>query len=147
MKEGEANAPAYIPSMPIIGTDGDAKIYYGGDRAKRAAAWTKQNIGLLAEHDGCEQKTLGTVFHLEAATVTGILRRMEEAGLTERRIREGNRKSQYVFLTEHGKKVVQEIVQPILYGAETKALEGFTEEETERLIEYLRRIYCNMTKG
>ena len=79
--------------------------------------------------------------------MTGILRRMEEAGLTERRIQEGNRKSQYVFLTEHGKKVVQEIVQPILYGAETKALEGFTEEETERLIEYLRRIYCNMTKG
>ena len=104
-------------------------------------------LDYLAEHDGCEQKTLGTVFHLEAATVTGILRRMEEAGLTERRIQEGNRKSQYVFLTEHGKKVVQEIVQPILYGAETKALEGFTEEETERLIEYLRRIYCNMTKG
>ena len=31
-------------------------------------------LDYLLSHDGCEQKALGEAFHLEAATVTGILR-------------------------------------------------------------------------
>lgn len=104
-------------------------------------------LDYLLSHDGCEQKTLGEDFHLEAATVTGILRRMDEAGLIEKHVREGNRKSQYVFLTEKGRRIATESVRPILAACEDQALEGFTEEERNVLLNGLQKIYENMTKG
>ena len=70
-------------------------------------------LDYLLSHDGCEQKSLGEAFHLEAATVTGILRRMDEAGLIKKRVNEGNRKSQYVFLTEKGKKELADFIQSL----------------------------------
>lgn len=104
-------------------------------------------LDYLLSHDGCEQKLLGEAFHLEAATVTGILRRMEEAGLVEKRVRDGNRKSQYVFLTEKGREVAAETVRPILRNCEKQALDGITEEEKAILLKGLQKIYENMTKG
>ena len=86
-------------------------------------------LDYLLSHDGCEQKALGEAFHLEAATVTGILRRMDESGLIEKHVKEGNRKSQYVFLTEKGRKMAAETVRPIMKSCEERALDGITEEE------------------
>lgn len=86
-------------------------------------------------------------FHLEAATVTGILRRMDEARLIEKHVKEGNRKSQYVFLTEKGRKMAAETVRPIMKSCEERALDGITEEEKAILLKGLQKIYENMTKG
>lgn len=104
-------------------------------------------LDYLFSHDGCEQKALGEAFHLEAATVTGILRRMDEARLIEKHVKEGNRKSQYVFLTEKGRKMAAETVRPIMKSCEERALDGITEEEKAILLKGLQKIYENMTKG
>ncbi|MBM6828268.1 MarR family transcriptional regulator [Anaerotignum lactatifermentans] len=104
-------------------------------------------LDFLAEHDGCEQKVLGQKFHLEPATVTGILKRMEESGLICRQLMEGNKKSRYVYLTEKGKRLALETVRPIFSACEAKALEGLSGEEQEFLREMLEKIYENMMKG
>lgn len=104
-------------------------------------------LDYLLDHDGCEQKILGEEFRLEPATVTGILKRMEEAGLIERRMLDGNRKSRYVYLTEKGRYAAEHTVRPILSGWEEKALMGLTEQEREILLRGLEKIYENLTKG
>lgn len=104
-------------------------------------------LDYLADHDGCEQKILGQKFHLEPATVTGILKRMEESGLIRRQTLEGNKKSRYVYLTEKGKEAAVSTVRPIFSTCEAQALAGLTEEEQEILCRGLERIYENMMKG
>ena len=104
-------------------------------------------LDYLADHDGCEQKILGQKFHLEPATVTGNLKRMEESGLIYRQNLEGNKKSRYVYLTEKGKELALFTVRPIFSVCEAQALAGLTEEEQEILCRGLERIYENMMKG
>ena len=134
-------------SLPAFGTDSVSKT--GGIGSGRAGLLPGQSkiLDYLLSHDGCEQKVLGEAFHLEAATVTGILRRMDEAGLIEKHVKEGNRKSQYVFLTEKGRKMAAETVRPIMKSCEERALDGITEEEKAILLKGLQKIYENMTKG
>ena len=92
-------------------------------------------LDYLLSHDGCEQKVLGEAFHLEAAR------------LIEKHVKEGNRKSQYVFLTVKGRKMAAETVRPIMKSCEERALDGITEEEKAILLKGLQKIYENMTKG
>lgn len=104
-------------------------------------------LDYLADHDGCEQKLLGQKFHLEPATVTGILKRMEESGLICRQNLEGNKKSRYVYLTEKGKRLAFSTVRPIFSACEVRALAGLSGEEQEILFHGLEKIYENMMKG
>lgn len=61
-------------------------------------------LDYLKEHDGSNQKEIARACFLEAGSLTSILNRMEEKGLVERRMLNGNRRSFHVFLTENGKK-------------------------------------------
>ncbi len=102
-------------------------------------------LDYLDNHDGCEQKSLGEIFCLEPATVTGILQRMEQSGLIERRIQNGNRKSNYVFLTEKG-KTASAAVRDIFRECETEALAGISEPERALFLEILQKMGQNLTK-
>lgn len=62
-------------------------------------------LDYLKEHDGSNQKEIARACFLEAGSLTSILNRMEEKGLVERRMLNGNRRSFHVFLTENGKKI------------------------------------------
>lgn len=99
----------------------------------------------LETHDGCEQKILGEVFYLEAATVTGVLQRMEQCGLVERRSRDGNRKSNYVFLTSKGRAACIQ-VKELFSDYEQLAFEGITPEQKEQFQEILQKILKNLVK-
>lgn len=102
-------------------------------------------LDYLEGHDGCEQKVLGEVFHLEAATVTGVLQRMEQCGLVERRSRDGNRKSNYVYLTSKGKNACIQ-VRELFSQYEHLAFEGISPERQEEFQEVLQIIYHNLVK-
>ena len=62
-------------------------------------------LDYLKEHDGSNQKEIARACFLEAGSLTSILNRMEEKGLVERRMLNGNRRSFHVFLTENGRNV------------------------------------------
>ena len=52
---------------------------------------------------GAGQKEIAAACHIEPATLTSVLNRMGEKGMIERRMRNGNRRSLYVFLPGKGK--------------------------------------------
>lgn len=98
---------------------------------------------ICEEHDGSNQKEIARACFLEAGSLTTILNKMEEKGLIERRMLNGNRRSFHIFMTEEGKRK-QQMVDKAFKEIEQKALSGILEEEYERFLNIYKRIYSNL---
>lgn len=102
-------------------------------------------LDYLDKHNGSLQKEISEGTLTDPATLTGILTKMEKKGLIERRMKDGNRRNYYVYLTDLGKEKLGK-VKEIFKEKEEKALEGFSVEEKEKFIKMFTRIYSNMIK-
>lgn len=100
-------------------------------------------LDYLKEHDGSNQKEIARACFLEAGSLSTILNKMEEKGLIERRMLNGNRRSFHIFMTEEGKRK-QQMVDKAFKEIEQKALSGILEEEYERFLNIYKRIYSNL---
>ena len=97
----------------------------------------------LKEHNGSSQKDIARGCHIEAGSLTSVLGRMEEKGMIERKMLNGNRRSLYVFLTEKGERL-QQVVEKEFTFLEEKAFEGISEGEKENFMDVFYRIYDNL---
>ena len=101
-------------------------------------------LAVLALNDGIIQKKLVEDTHLRAPTVSGILKRMEEEGMVERRSGE-DRREYRVYITEYGRQVDMDGIATIK-KYETEALDGLSAEEQETLMRLLQKIRYNLLK-
>ena len=101
-------------------------------------------LDYLKEHDGSNQKEIARACFLEAGSLTTILNKMEEKGLIERRILNGNRRSFHIFLTAVGKEK-QQLVDTAFSEIEKKALADISEKEFEQFMSVYHRIYSNLS--
>ena len=76
--------------------------------------------------------------------MTTILNKMEEKGLIERRILNGNRRSFHIFMTEEGKEK-QQLVAQAFSEIERRALADISEEEFEQFMAVYNRIFSNLS--
>lgn len=100
-------------------------------------------LDYLKEHDGSNQKEIAKACFLEAGSLTTILNRMEEKGLIERRILNGNRRSFHIFMTEAGKEK-QQLVDQSFSEIERNVLSGISEEEFELFMSVYQKIHKNL---
>ncbi len=102
----------------------------------------------LFYHDGSVQKTIAKECQIEPATVTSLLSRMEKNGLIERRGKSGDKRYICVYLTDKGRKE-SEYVVTAFDAIEKEALKGFSVEEKEQFILFLKKVNSNLlgTKG
>ena len=103
-------------------------------------------LDYLKDHDGSNQKEIAKACFLEAGSLTSILNRMEEKGLVERRMLNGNRRSFHVFLTESGKKN-QKLVEEMFAEIEKDALAEISSEEFEAFMAVYQKIYENLLQA
>lgn len=101
-------------------------------------------LDYLKDHDGAGQKDIARGCHIEPGTLTTILNRMEDAGLVERRMLNGNRRSLYVFLTEKGKGQLK-LVTEAFSVMEEKAFQDISETERATFMRLMHRIYENIS--
>lgn len=101
-------------------------------------------LDFLKLHDGTMQKELAFGCQIEPATLTGILERMEEKELIERRYKEKNRRSSYVFLTQKGKIFAKKTTE-IFENMEQEVFTGISAEEKQQFINTFLKICENMT--
>ena len=101
-------------------------------------------LDYLKDHDGAGQKDIARGCHIEPGTLTTILNRMEDAGLVERRMLNGNRRSLYVFLTEKGKEQLKLVTEAFSW-MEKEAFRGISETERELFMDLMLRIYENIS--
>lgn len=102
-------------------------------------------LDYLKDHNGASQKDIALACHIEPASLTSILGRMEEKGMIARKMLNGNRRSLYVFLTEKG-RLLQQAVEKNFLSLEEKAFQGFSERERALLVKQLGQIYENLTE-
>lgn len=99
-------------------------------------------LDFLKEHDGSSQKDIAHGCHIEPGTLTTLLNRMEEIGLVERRMLDGNRRTFYVFMTEKGKLKAKQVDQAFIQ-LENRAFRGISSEEKGTFMALFEKIYEN----
>ena len=100
-------------------------------------------LDYLGEHNGSSQKDIARGCHIEAATLTSLLGRMEEKGLIMRKMQDGNRRSLYVYLTQTG-WAQQAAVARTFAQAEQEAMKGISPQEQEQILNTMEHIYQNL---
>ena len=100
----------------------------------------------LRDEDGVSQAELARQCHLEPATVTATLGRMEKAALIERRADKQDLRVTRVFLTDAGRELtttLDRLNEEI--GAECFA--GFSDEERQQMAQFYDRMRDNMERA
>ena len=101
-------------------------------------------LDYLKEHDGSNQKEIARACFLEAGSLTSILNRMEEKGLIERRILDGNRRTFYIFMTEEGARL-KDVVEADFLTIEEKVFKDIPKEEQHAFMQTFSKIYENLS--
>jgi DNA-binding MarR family transcriptional regulator len=95
----------------------------------------------LWRQEGRSQVELQEMLGLEAATITGLIQRMTNLGLVQRRPDPNDKRVQRVYLTERGREL-QCLTAP-LEEVNARVLQGFTADEQEFFIRLLKRALHN----
>lgn len=98
----------------------------------------------LAIEEGVSQSQLAAALCLDASTVTKMLLRLERDGIVERRSDAEDARVSRVYLTSHGRTLVQPVID-IWSHAEARLLQGMTDTEQVLLRRFLRQILDNLS--
>ena len=115
---------------------------------KQDLTWAQSRlIGFLSRNGGeCTQKELENFLEVSHPTVVGIVSRMEQNGFVTCRIDASDRRNKIVSLTEKAVEAGKSILGS-LREQEEAMFDGFTDEERQKLDEYLFRIYENLNRS
>lgn len=102
-------------------------------------------LDYLKDYDGVSQREIAAGCFIEAGSLTSILNRMEEKGLIERKMLNGNRRTFHIFMTEAGKKN-QKLIEEAFVQIEEIALYNISEEEQKIFMEIFHRICRNLAE-
>ena len=102
-------------------------------------------LDYLLQYEGSDQKTIAAYCEIEQATVGCILTRMESGGLVERRQREGNRRSLYVYLTDSGRRAAEDM-RAVFAQADSRAAGGLSQQELAQLKYLLGKVCGELQK-
>jgi DNA-binding MarR family transcriptional regulator len=97
----------------------------------------------LWEQEGLMHAELARSLHVQPATITRMLQRMERAGFLERRPDPEDQRISRVYLTEAG-RAVQSDVQQVWRRLEEEAFAGFALEERVLVRRFFMRIRENL---
>ena len=97
----------------------------------------------IIQHPGCKQKDIADEFVLSRASVTKSIQRMLKNELVTRTINQDDERQVQLYITERGEKLVSSW-QDALVGVENKSFKGFSNEEIDKLNEFLRRMADNL---
>lgn len=102
-----------------------------------------QVLRRLWSGEGMNAQNLAREAHLDAATMTGVLDRLEAKGLVRRVRHESDRRAVRVVLTEEG-RALEKPLMAIVKKINHHALLGFTPDEREILFSMLDRVERNL---
>ena len=102
-------------------------------------------LHVLWENEGITHSELAERLCVQPATVTNILKRMEEAGLVERRHDEEDQRVSRVYLTDAGRGIRGK-AEKVRRELDAEAFAGLSEEERATLRELLVRVQENLTR-
>ncbi len=96
-------------------------------------------LALLLVQDGMTIGTMSQKRGVDAPAVTGIITRLEQTGLVERRHDREDRRVVKVYLTEEGRDIASTLVSTV-ENFEQRLKRGFAEGELDRFLTQLHRL-------
>jgi DNA-binding MarR family transcriptional regulator len=105
-------------------------------------------IGTISQKRAQDGLTIGTMSQMrgvDAPTATGIITRLEQHGLVERRHDHEDRRVVKVYLTDEGRDIVNTLAAPV-EQFEQSMTRGFSEGEQDRLEAQLQQIIANVSE-
>jgi DNA-binding MarR family transcriptional regulator len=107
---------------------------------------TPPQWGVLTLLQGQEGMTMGAISKkraIDMATVTGIIKRLEQSGLVERHHDVADRRQVMVYLTDEGRDIMRYLPDAAREFHEIM-MRGFSEEERRDLVAKLQQIVVNV---
>jgi len=101
-------------------------------------------LSQLYKHDGLTIGTLGQKRGVDAPTATGIIKRLEQAGLVERRHDREDRRVVKVYLTDEGRDIMQSLF-PAIQSFNDEMLGDFSTGEQKMLLSMLQRLIVHIS--
>jgi len=102
-------------------------------------------LDYLLEHDGSSQKDIAVGCYIEQPTLTVLLGRMENGGLVERKTKDNNRRTLYVYLTDDGRKYGHRVKEEFA-RIEDAVFQGLPDDEKAALGRGFHQIFENLKK-
>ncbi len=102
-------------------------------------------LSLLLEHDGTTIGTLSQMRGVDAPAATGIISRLEQSGLVERRHDREDRRVVKVYLTDEGRDIANTLISSV-EQFDQSLKQGFSESELDQLEAQLHRIITNASE-
>jgi DNA-binding MarR family transcriptional regulator len=100
-------------------------------------------LSLLVEQDGLTIGAISQKRGVDPPTVTGIIKRLEQSGLVERRHDLVDRRQVLVYLTDEGRDIMRYLPDATIAFNEIM-MRGFSEDQQRDLIAKLQQIVVNL---
>lgn len=100
-------------------------------------------LKILSQEEGASQRELAERIHVKPPTITVTVQRLEKAGMVRRESDWLDQRKSRIFLTDKGRKVVDEILE-ICRESEEALIGGFSDEELDQLRGYFMRMMENL---
>ncbi len=100
-------------------------------------------LSLLSSHDGQTIGALSQQRAVDPATVTGIVKRLEQSSLVERRHDCEDRRIVKVYLTGEGRDIMRFLPDAVIEFSQIM-LQGFSEHEKQEMQVKLQKIIANL---
>lgn len=100
-------------------------------------------LSALSDEGVISQSALGSHVHLEGATITHHIDRLEQLGLVRRQLDPKDRRVRNLELTEEGERLHRSLLTA-MRGFESRLLDGLGERELSGLRKTLDRISANL---
>src|SRR4051812_32200534 len=102
-------------------------------------------LSLLLVGEGMTIGTMSQKRGVDAPAATGIITRLEQSGLVERRHDREDRRVVKVYLTDEGRDISRTLASAV-ESFEQSLRQGFSEGETDRLLADLQRLVTNASE-
>lgn len=102
-------------------------------------------LEILLFRNGCSQKELADACELQPATISSLIKKMENDNLiyrTPETCKDGTHVTR-IFLTQHGKALADKVLQCV-DSIENQCFQGFTKEEKTNFLASMEQIYHNL---
>ncbi|MCT2400798.1 MarR family winged helix-turn-helix transcriptional regulator [Novosphingobium mangrovi (ex Huang et al. 2023)] len=103
-------------------------------------------IVIVARHPGSTQRTIAEFLEMSEASAGRLIDRLCADGLLERRDRRDDRRARAVYLTDKAEPLLAKL-GAIASESEQRMFNGFSDEELEQLLNFMDRIYENVSRG
>ena len=98
---------------------------------------------ILQKKEGMSQREICDEMKIKPPSVAVSIKRMEKAGLIERKPDEKDQRVVRIYVTEKGKSLSKQI-EKVVKESEAKVVEGFSEVEICLMKRFLKQMIANM---